>query len=274
MRERDPSTPGYTIQAGRIDAPRLRRQAEVMGVATRAFLTRTGLGPGWKCVDVGCGVGEVTLDIARAVGPRGQAVGIDTDAQALAIAAAAAEHSGLAARFVRADAAAGLEGQAFDLAFARLLLSHLADPSAVLRAMRDGLRAGGVLAVEDLFTGTLRSDPPSDALKQLQDVYSATVRAHGGDPTIGPRLPALLAAAGLHDVRERTVTNAIDTVEQKLFLVELLEHMHDAILQAGVTSAAELDEITHAVDRIARQPGTVFHQARMHQVWGRRATTA
>ena len=77
----------------------------------------------------------------------------------------------------------------FALAYARLLLSHLVDPLAALRAMRGSVSDGALVAVEDLFTGTLHSDPPTPALDRLQDVYSATVRFHGGDPTIGPRLP-------------------------------------------------------------------------------------
>jgi hypothetical protein len=62
-----------------------------------------------------------------------------------------------------------------------------------------------VLAVEDLFLGTLRSDPSAHALGRLQEVYGETVRFHGGDPTIGPCLRALLSASGLVDVQEETV---------------------------------------------------------------------
>ena len=76
--------PGYTIRGGQADADRLARQAAVMASATRAFLTRAGLRPGWVCLDVGCGDGQVTVELARAVGPRGRAVGLDVDALAIA----------------------------------------------------------------------------------------------------------------------------------------------------------------------------------------------
>src|SRR5215211_4320276 len=177
---------GYAIEGGRADADRLARQAQVMAEATRAFLSRLGLRAGWACLDVGCGDGQVTLELARAVGPTGRAVGIDIDDQALAIARRAARRAGLRSEFIRADATEPPAREAFDLAYARLLLSHLTDPSAALRAMRSAVRAGGWVAVEDLFTGTLRSEPPAPALDRLQDVYCATGRARGGDPTIGP----------------------------------------------------------------------------------------
>jgi hypothetical protein len=136
--------------------------------------------------------------------------------------------------------------------------------------MRRAVRVGGRVAVEDLFTGTLRSEPPAPALDRLQDVYSATVRAHGGDPTIGPRLPALFAAAGLGDVREDTVENRMTAVEDKIFLAELVDNMREAMLATGAATASELDEIRDGVERAARDPERVFYQARIHQVWGRR----
>jgi Protein-L-isoaspartate(D-aspartate) O-methyltransferase (PCMT) len=65
----------YTIAGGLADARRLARQAQVMETATMAFLTRAGLGAGAAALDVGCGDGQVTIAMARRVGPRGLAVG-------------------------------------------------------------------------------------------------------------------------------------------------------------------------------------------------------
>ncbi|MFL6225627.1 MAG: class I SAM-dependent methyltransferase, partial [Actinomycetes bacterium] len=107
--------PGYTIRGGQADADRLARQAAVMARATSAFLTRAGLRPGWACLDVGCGDGQVTLQLARAVGPRGHAVGLDLDPDALAIARQAARQAGVAATFVCADATTPVIRQGFDL---------------------------------------------------------------------------------------------------------------------------------------------------------------
>jgi hypothetical protein len=60
------------------------------------------------------------------------------------------------------------------------------------------------------------------------------------------------------------------TAEDKLFLVQLLDNMRGAMLAAGVAGAAELDEVRTGVDRAARDPDATFHQARIHQVYGRR----
>ena len=104
----------------------------------------------------------------------------------------------------------------------------------------------------------------------LQQVYSATVRFHGGDPTIGPRLRALLTATGLEAVDEHTVANRIDSVEDKLFLAQLVHNMRGAMLKAGAASESDLDDLEAAVAQAARSPDTVFFQAQIHQVRGQR----
>jgi ubiquinone/menaquinone biosynthesis C-methylase UbiE len=260
----------YTIAGGLADAQRLARQAHVMAAATEAFLSRLGLAPGWACLDVGCGGGQVTVAMARIAGPSGRAVGVDVDVEVLELARQAAKRAGVKAEFLRADAVRPISGEAFDLAYARLLLSHLVDPAAAVRAMRKEVRPGGTVAVEDLFTGTLRSEPPASALDRLQEVYCATVRFHGGDPTIGPRLRALLSATGLEDLHEETVSNPMETVEEKLFLAQLVGNMRASILEAEAATAEQIDELEASVAEAARDPTTVFYQARIHQVSGRR----
>jgi SAM-dependent methyltransferase len=260
----------YTIAGGLTDAQRLARQAHVMAAASEAFLSRVGLAAGWTCLDVGCGDGQMTITMARAAGPDGRAVGVDVDGDALDLARDAARRAGARATFERADAARPIAAETFDLAYSRLLLSHLVDPAAAVRAMRTEVRSGGTVAVEDLFVGTLRSEPAAPALDRLQEVYGATVRFHGGDPTIGPRLPALLSASGLEDVREQTVVNPMATVDEKLFIAQLVRNMRTAIVEARAATDAEISELAADVEKAARDPATVFYQACIHQVSGRR----
>jgi hypothetical protein len=60
------------------------------------------------------------------------------------------------------------------------------------------------------------------------------------------------------------------TVDHKLFLVGLLDNMRTSILEAKAASVLQLDDLRAGVESAARDPETVFHQARVHQVWGRR----
>ena len=193
--------------------------------------------------------------MARSVGPGGRVLGVDIDSQAVAMAGELAASAGLRFEFGIADVVTGLaEVDTFDLAYARLVLSHLTDPMAALRNMVVAVKPSGTVAIEDLYTGTLRSDPPTAALDRLQEIYGATVRFSGGDPTIGPRLPAMLTAAGLSDVAQTTVDNPMTTPRERFFLAELLDNMRASILAAGAATAAEMAEVRAAVAAAAKDP--------------------
>jgi ubiquinone/menaquinone biosynthesis C-methylase UbiE len=244
-----------------------------MGAASLEFLFRAGLGPGIACLDVGCGDGQVAIELARQVGPSGRVVGVDNDAEALRLARRAAQEAGVEVDFVEADVTEPLNVGSFDLAFARLLLSHLADPMSVLVGMRSAVKPSGVVAVEDVFSPTLHAEPPVPVLDRLVEVYSATERYHGGDPALGPRLPALFRRAGLTDISVQTVENRMTTAYQKFFLAELLDNMRDAMLEAQAITSEDLDDLRAKVASAAERDDTVFVQAQMYQVLGRRPST-
>jgi ubiquinone/menaquinone biosynthesis C-methylase UbiE len=67
----------YVIRGGVEGRERLRILGRVMHPTTRALLDRVALREGMTCLDVGCGGGDVTLEIARIVGPAGHVLGID-----------------------------------------------------------------------------------------------------------------------------------------------------------------------------------------------------
>src|SRR5262249_21531875 len=73
----------YAIRGGVAGRERLRILGRVMASSTRSLFERLGVGDGLTCLDAGCGGGDVTLELARRVGPRGRAIGVDIDGTAL-----------------------------------------------------------------------------------------------------------------------------------------------------------------------------------------------
>ena len=85
----------YVIKGGVEGRERLRLLSEIMGPSTRALLAEVGVLPGATCLDVGCGGGDVTFELARAVGPSGRVVGVDRDRTTIDIAKREAGEMGL-----------------------------------------------------------------------------------------------------------------------------------------------------------------------------------
>jgi hypothetical protein len=101
-------------------------------------------------------------------------------------------------------------------------------------------------------------------------LYSGAAWARGGDPEIGPRLPSLLAGAGLRELGMNVVQPAGMEGEVKLIGPITLEAVGDAVLAAGLATAEELSRLLEELSSFARTEGTVLSIPRVVQVWGRR----
>ena len=158
------------------------------------------LAPGQRLLDVGCGPGTITVDLAARVSP-GEVVGVDASAAVLEIARSAATDAGVRIEFRTADAMdLPFEDDSFDVVHAHQVLQHLTDPVAALREMARVCRPGGVIAVRDVDYATVTWFPANPELERWLELYSAVARANGAEPDAGRRLIAWAHAAGLRDL--------------------------------------------------------------------------
>lgn len=261
----------YVLRGGDEGAKRLALLARVKWPTTKVLLRRAGLKKGMRCLDVGCGSGAVTLQMARWVGAEGLAVGIDMDERALELARAEAARRRLPAQF-RTAAAHDIGGDqdAYDLVFARFLLTHLSDPARTLRQMVAATRPGGTVVVEDIdFPGSF-CHPACRAYDRYVELYQAVVRRRGGDPAIGPRLLGLCAAAGVQSPQLEVILPAFHEGEGKQMARVTMEHIRESVLSAGLASGEEVDGILAELDDFASRPLTMISLPRVFQVWGKR----
>ena len=260
----------YVIRGGTEGRERLRLLAEVMAPSTRALLGEAGVPAGAVCLDVGCGGGDVSLELARAAGPAGRVLGVDLDAVKVEIARAESAQAGVSnVAFEARDVTAWEPVETYDVVYARFLLTHLTRPGDLLSTMRRHVRPGGVMIVEDIdFRGHF-SEPECRALQRYVELYTKSVRARGADPNIGPRLPGLLRDAGFEDVRMRLVHPAgLDPAVKRLTCVTL-ESISGAVLADGLATRDELGETLRELEDFARDPHTVLGGPRVFQAWGR-----
>lgn len=125
-----------------------------------AALARTGLAPGWRCLEIGGGGGSIARWLADRVGETGHVMCTDLDTRYLDDSARAN------LRVVRHDIVSdALPEAGFDLIHTRLVLNFIAERSHVLDRLVAALRPGGWLVVEDFDNGTLRADPAINAIE-------------------------------------------------------------------------------------------------------------
>jgi len=260
----------YVIRGGVEGRERLRLLSEVMGPSTRALLAEVGIPAGSICLDVGCGGGDVTFELARAAGPSGRVIGVDLDETKLDIARREAGQHGLSnISFEAWDVVEWEPGGLFDVIYARFLLTHLPNPGALVSALRRHTRPCGVIIVEDIDYRGHFAEPDCRALARAVEFYTKSVQARGADPHIGPRLPRLLRESGLEDVQMRLVHPAGLHGGVKLLICVTLENIADTILADCLTTEEELRKTIEELYAFARDPHTVLGGPRVFQAWGR-----
>jgi ubiquinone/menaquinone biosynthesis C-methylase UbiE len=159
------------------------------------------LRPGQDLLDVGCGPGTITADLAERVAP-GRVVGLDQAEGVLAQALAVASERGLTTvDFVVGDVLAlDFPDDSFDVVHAHQVLQHVGDPVAALREMSRVCRPDGYVAGRDGDYGAFTWYPADPALDEWLALYRALARHNGGEPDAGRRLLSWAQEAGFGEV--------------------------------------------------------------------------
>jgi SAM-dependent methyltransferase len=170
-------------------------------VANSAAYLIPRLRPGARVLDVGCGPGTITADLAARVAP-GAVIGIEPTPDPLADARAHAAAVGAEnATFAVGDAyALDYPDGAFDVVHAHQVLQHLGDPVAALREMLRVCAPDGVVAARDADYAAMTWYPADPELDRWLAVYRAVAHGNGAEPDAGRRLLAWANAAGAAEV--------------------------------------------------------------------------
>jgi ubiquinone/menaquinone biosynthesis C-methylase UbiE len=216
---------------------------------------------GMSLLDVGCGPGTITADLARRVAP-GEVVGLDRDAGVLAE-AAAANLANL--RFATGDVyALPFADRSFDVVHAHQVLQHLTTPSDALVEMGRVCREGGIVAVRDVDMSTMTWYPGDPRLDWWLTLYRELARATGAEPDAGRRLLAWAHAAGFRTVRASAATWCYATPGERAWWAGLWaervtrSRFADQARDEGRATPAELEEVAAAFRDWAAEPDAWF----------------
>jgi SAM-dependent methyltransferase len=199
-----PAEEEYLLGTHTEEYERLGFQHRVWAAETYELWEQAGFAPGARILDLGCGPGFASLDLAYWVGRAGRVIAVDASARFLGHLARAQAALDLPQIERRQGDVAELElaDGVLDGAFARWVLCFVPRPERVIARVARALRPGGTFAVLDYFRySALSLAPPSAALERVARAVEESWRRAGGDLDIGGHLPRLFAEAGL-EVRQ------------------------------------------------------------------------
>lgn len=220
---------------------------------------------GQTILDVGCGPGNITADLATRV-KDASVVGIDLAESVLAIArrdhlpSANGNLSFEVGDVYRLNFADG----SFDVVYAHQVLQHLSDPIGALRETRRVLKVGGLLAVRDADFGAFSWSPSEPMFERWLDLYYEITRRNGAEANGGRHLSRWVTSAGFDDLDVTTSTWTFRTIEERHFWgglwADRVRHSDFARqgLEYGLTTVGELDAIAAAFEVWADDAQGVF----------------
>jgi ubiquinone/menaquinone biosynthesis C-methylase UbiE len=189
----------YVLGHSQDEIRRLIDQAGILRSTTERLLRSAGIKHGMRVLDLGCGAGDVSMLAGKLVGPSGSVVGIDPNADILAVARARARAAGLQhVTFTEASVGTFSDPRPFDLVVARYVLIYQVDPVAFLRAAARFAAPGGILALHEFIVDRPVHSRPHVALwQQTADWLLTTFRRDVPSWDAAGRLIEHFSSAGL-----------------------------------------------------------------------------
>jgi SAM-dependent methyltransferase len=262
----------YVLHGGQAGYDRLLVLSRERWPDTEALFRRAGLGAGSKCVDLGCGGGEVTLEIAKWVGPNGSVLGLDLDPVKLELATTAARDRGIRnAEFRRVLVQEWDAPKTYDVAYSRLLLQHLPKPVDLLRRMWESLRPGGLLMAEDVDWHGWTSDPSNAGIVFLREKYAELLERRGGDPHFGLRLYRTCREIGIPDPHLNVVASFRSTEQGKVIALLTLDAIAAALQSEGVATPSEIASARSSLETLLADPTSATMGPTLFQVFARKS---
>ena len=247
------SNQSYALGYSEVEQGRLIRQAAQLAPLTERFFRDAGVGHGQRILELGSGMGDVAMLVARLVGPTGEVVGIERNADSIKIAQSRVAEAGFRnVTFSQADISGLQNEKLFDAAVGRFILQYIPDPVSVLRSLAASLRPGGVIAFHEPYWQSYQ-----DFLRPLPLSYACALvageifKASGANRDMGISLYNVFRQAGLPTPNMRVEMLLGDQPGFTTWICDLLFSLLPKAQQHGISldalgSLETLSERVHA----------------------------
>ena len=203
--------PTYSLALSDQEVERYRFMAQMARVTEAAHWDQAGIVAGATIADIGCGPGLVLAELADVVGPGGQVLGVDREADAVDTARHLLDEAGATnVTVTRADAwATGIEPGSIDVVNIRHVLAHNTEANRrrIVSHAFDLLAPGGSMYLVDADLTGARMDPHDADVRDLMDRYCEHLRDTGRDAELGPTLGSLAESEGFTGVERHATFN-------------------------------------------------------------------
>jgi ubiquinone/menaquinone biosynthesis C-methylase UbiE len=271
-------TSEYALGYTNAEQDRLIRQATRIAPYTERLFREAGIGPGQHVLDLGSGVGDVSMLVSKLVGPSGDVVGIERDAISIARARARVASAGLHnVTFVQTDAAQIVGNKPFDAVVGRFILMFLPDPVSVLRFLSALVRPGGVLVFQEpTWVPFLASAARLPLWSALLSAIHQTMQRSGVNPEMGPALYRIFQQIGMPAPAMHAEVLMGSDADFTGLICDLLVSLKPLALKQNVSllSLGDLETLSQRIQAEVQSSNTVVSFVPMVGVWSRKEASS
>lgn len=249
----------YVLGTDNQELSRLRRQHELWKEELIRLWKKSGFKAGDRVLDLGCGPGFTTRDLARWLGPRSEVTAVDVAENFLTYLASQPEEVEQAPIHTKASFLEELDlpEKDFDGAFCRWLMIFVPDVAGALRSVHRHLKPGKRFALQEYVAyDTMALCPQRDSMTVVVDAIFKSWRDEGGDPNRGQELPALLEGNGFRVLEIEPLVRAVrpqDTLWE--WPETFLRNFVPKLLTKGYLNDAQAKAFFHDWEEARRTPG-------------------
>lgn len=262
-------TETYILNTNDKARDRLALQHALYAQSSIQLLRNAGVVPGMKGLEIGCGSGGMTLELAGLIGATGQLLAIDlSQAQVNHVEKITSHLPGLRFKVWDVNNLTELNEQ-FDFIYCRMVLHHLANAHSAILQMKECLKPGGVIICEEpsLFDSTFCS-PPSPAYERFTQWVRQCFIKNGRDFEIAHRLEQEFTAGGMQVSNHSLFQPVLRTAQQKRIYPMALDDVTPQLLHHNIASQDEIDALAKELSDLAQRTNTMTW-IRMHQLVAR-----
>lgn len=260
----------YVLGTGDDELDRLGLQHRIWSEVAHEGWRRAGFDEGMRILDVGCGPGYASEDLAAVVGLSGEVVAVDESENFIRALEARRLPN---VRAVLADVQEyEPDPDSFDGAYARWVLCFLSDPERAVTRVAASLKPGGMFVVQDYFNYRALSVFPRPPVQD--EVISAVERAwrdRGGDPDFALRLPTMMKENGLEVVSIRPILRLASFGDELWnWPLTFFRNFLPVLVHGGYLNPLASDEYLKAMQESSRSEGGYFSTPPVYEIIGRR----
>ncbi len=260
----------YILGSSKKELERLSLQSQIFEPETLHTLRLASIKPGMRCVDIGCGIGDVTFMMAKLVGKKGSVIGIDRNKDVIEVCKRkAGRKNATNVRFFVSDIYDNeLSKDSFDLVYSRFLFQHLVEPRRALKEMMKLVITGGIIVAEENDQAAWLTYPPSSGLEKLRRVYIDLLKLNECDEFIARKLYSLFLDCGLSaQVGAYSMCIPMNGPFNMMGIL-VAESLKPRVLKSELMSRKEFRQMMTELGDYARRRDGLALYATTFRVWG------